>query len=261
MTLFGFCCNSIAPDDPLIWVRAVHYAATMSVGGAIFFQAFIAEPAFRKAVGNGPIAEIVRRRLEWLTWSGLVITVASGAAWFLRVAANMLDLPVTDILAGETMRTVAADTDFGRDWVIRLLLVGVLTGSVFPFGNEKLIGSAFRRLIAVGSAAALVATLAWAGRGAAGSGFSVAIHLISDLLHLIAAAAWIGALLPLALLIGAAGRADGEQSVATAREAVLRFSTFGILSVGTLLVTGIVNSWMLVGSLLWSRLITVVCSQ
>ena len=34
-----------------------------------------------------------------------------------------------------------------------------------------------------------------------------------------------------------------------AQTATLRFSTLGILSVGTLLATGIVNSWYLVGSI------------
>jgi hypothetical protein len=34
-------------DDPLIWVRAVHFGATMMVTGGVIFLAFIAEPAFR----------------------------------------------------------------------------------------------------------------------------------------------------------------------------------------------------------------------
>ena len=36
-------------DDPLIYVRAVHFAATMVVAGVVFFVVFIAEPAFAKA--------------------------------------------------------------------------------------------------------------------------------------------------------------------------------------------------------------------
>ena len=38
-------------DDPLIWVRAIHFGATMMVTGGMFFLAFIAEPAFRAADG------------------------------------------------------------------------------------------------------------------------------------------------------------------------------------------------------------------
>ncbi len=67
------------------------------------------------------------------------------------------------------------------------------------------------------------------------------------MLHLIAAAAWVGALVPL----GAAPCARREHdaaSLAMARTATLRFSTLGIASVGTLLATGIVNTWYLAGS-------------
>jgi putative copper resistance protein D len=72
------------------------------------------------------------------------------------------------------------------------------------------------------------------------------VHAAADVLHLIAAAAWVGALVPLALVLLATGR--DARSVAGARAATVRFSTFGIASVGTLLVTGAINTWYLVGS-------------
>jgi putative copper resistance protein D len=74
------------------------------------------------------------------------------------------------------------------------------------------------------------------------------LHLAADALHLAAAAGWIGGLLPLALLLA---RARREQSVAwagLAQAATRRFSTLGIVSVATLLSSGIVNAWILVGS-------------
>jgi copper resistance protein D len=100
----------------------------------------------------------------------------------------------------------------------------------------------------VTSAAALVGALAFAGHAAAGSGVESVVHQIADVLHLLAAASWVGALLPLAVLLGAAGNNHGESSVAIAREATLRFSALGIVSVATVLTTGIVNSWELAGS-------------
>jgi putative copper resistance protein D len=65
-------------------------------------------------------------------------------------------------------------------------------------------------------------------------------------MHLVAAAAWIGTLVPLALVLGAAG--PDVASVAIARKVTVRFSTFGIVSVATLLVTGTINTWYLAGS-------------
>jgi copper resistance protein D len=70
---------------------------------------------------------------------------------------------------------------------------------------------------------------------------------LADFLHLVAAAAWVGALVPLALVLGAEASSD-DASFAIAREATRRFSTLGIVSVGTLVVTGAVNTWMLAGS-------------
>src|SRR4029077_5643586 len=55
-------------------------------------------------------------------------------------------------------------------------------------------------------------------------------------------------LIPLALLLHAARRDPGEASAEIARTAVLRFSPLGILSVGTLVATGAVNTWVLAGS-------------
>src|SRR5262249_12221509 len=59
----------------------------------------------------------------------------------------------------------------------------------------------------------------------------------------------IGALSPLVLLLASAHRIGGEHSMTVAGEATSRFSLLGIVAVSTLLVTGILNSVFLVGSL------------
>ena len=64
-----------------------------------------------------------------------------------------------------------------------------------------------------------------------------------------AAGAWVGALLPLALVLGAALVRPDTPSIAIAREVVLRFSRHGVACVGTLVITGVFNSWVIVGSL------------
>lgn len=97
-------------------------------------------------------------------------------------------------------------------------------------------------------AVALAGALAFAGHAGAGSDIEGWIHLSADFLHLVAAAAWLGSLLPLALVLNAASAKADAFSVAVARIATQRFSSLGIASVGTLVATGIVNSWILVGS-------------
>jgi putative copper resistance protein D len=75
------------------------------------------------------------------------------------------------------------------------------------------------------------------------------LHLTADALHFMAASAWFGGLVPLALLLATARRSRSFGCAFLARDAAQRFSTLGVISVGTLLVSGIVNAWVLVGSL------------
>jgi putative copper resistance protein D len=98
------------------------------------------------------------------------------------------------------------------------------------------------------SALGLIAAIAWTGHAGSGVGELGILQLAADVLHLIAAAAWLGGLVSLALLLAAACRHDALAWASVAREATERFSTLGIVSVGTILATGMVNSWILVGS-------------
>lgn len=95
-------------------------------------------------------------------------------------------------------------------------------------------------------AASLVGSLAWAGHAIGAQGSEGIVHPAADVLHLIAAAAWVGTLVPLALLLSMTG--EDVDLLPMARTATLRFSTLGIASVPTLLLTGTVNAWYLVGS-------------
>ncbi|HKW52745.1 MAG TPA: CopD family protein [Stellaceae bacterium] len=74
------------------------------------------------------------------------------------------------------------------------------------------------------------------------------VRLASDILHLLAAGAWLGGLLPLALLYAKARDAGDPSWAAIARAATLRFSMLGLISDGTLVLTGCINTWFLVGS-------------
>ena len=73
-------------DDPLIFVRAVHFAATLSVTGVALFNVFVAQPVLRPPASPELRASVVRR-LAWIGWIGLVLTLLSGAAWFVLVSA------------------------------------------------------------------------------------------------------------------------------------------------------------------------------
>ncbi|MGH7115130.1 MAG: CopD family protein, partial [Stellaceae bacterium] len=66
--------------------------------------------------------------------------------------------------------------------------------------------------------------------------------------HLLAAGAWLGSLLPLALLLAEARRVGDPLWAALARRAVRRFSLLAALSVAILFAAGLVNTWFLAGT-------------
>jgi putative copper resistance protein D len=101
-------------------------------------------------------------------------------------------------------------------------------------------------------AAGIAASLAWAGHAAATEGLDGAIHPASDALHLIAAGAWLGALWPLAVLLGRAHLAGDLASAAIANEATRRFSILGMISIATILATSVVNTYQILGIMAFS---------
>jgi copper resistance protein D len=233
-------------DDPLIYVRAVHFAAALTVAGAVFFIIFIAEPAFRQAENSTRVAVFVRLALAWIGWIGLVVTAVTGVAWLVLVAESMSASPLPEVFSEGILWTVLLQTSFGRDWLTRAVLVSLLAGMFVPFLSVRGVKSVWLKIVLVVLAVGLAGTLAWAGHAVGGSGIEAITHPAADFLHLVAAAAWVGMLLPLALVLAAAGR--DPALITVARTTTVRFSTFGIASVGTLLVTGSINTWYLVGS-------------
>ncbi|HZY99052.1 MAG TPA: copper homeostasis membrane protein CopD [Candidatus Baltobacteraceae bacterium] len=235
------------PIDPLLSAtRLLHYAASVLLEGTFVFWCLIAWPAFHRTNAARMLQARLDRRLFALSWVSLLIALASGAGWLLIVASNMSGTPLNSIFQGGVVGIVLSQTRFGVDWVIRAGLIVVLAGCLVVQARTRKHAAGWVGLLA---ASAFIASLAWAGHGAATEDVPFdAIHAPADVLHLLAAGAWLGALLPLAILLAQAWRDKSPQAVAVARTVTLRFSVLGLLSVGTLIVTGIVNTWFLAGT-------------
>ena len=158
----------------------------------------------------------------------------------------MSGTPLTSVVQGGVLNIVLTQTHFGIDWIIRGVLVIVLAISLVVQARTRKHAAGWVGFIA---ASAFIASLAWAGHGAASDDLPFDfLHAPADILHLIASGAWLGALLPLILLLGQAWRDSTSQAVAIARKSTRRFSVLGLSCVGTLILTGIVNTWFLAGS-------------
>jgi putative copper resistance protein D len=233
--------------DPLVAARAVHFVSTTMVAGALCFAFFVFDPALNKVGGSAPAGPPLRRLLAWIVWSGLAVAIASGAAWLILFSTRVGGHSLSETVASEVIGTVLTQTQFGRTWQLRGVLSALLM--IVLVAERRGAPSVTAGGIKVAVAAVLIGALVWAGHGGADEGIGGDIHLIADIMHLLAAAMWVGALIPLAFLFATAWRSRNAMDAAVTLVATRRFSTLGIISVGTLLATGIVNTWFLAGSI------------
>jgi putative copper resistance protein D len=91
-----------------------------------------------------------------------------------------------------------------------------------------------------------ISSFAWTGHGHIGSGGAQRLHLLADVLHLIAAAVWIGALMPLTIIVTRTLPAISTGEPERIARALARFSIIGPVTVALLLLSGLANGWFLV---------------
>jgi putative copper resistance protein D len=100
-------------------------------------------------------------------------------------------------------------------------------------------------VIGLAGAAVLLATIAGTGHTQTYEGTDRLVHMASDGGHLLAAGTWAGGLVALALLVTPCLRSSPLE----AHRILARFSGVGIAAVGALVITGLINSWFLVGNI------------
>ena len=146
---------------------------------------------------------------------------------------------MTSAMSGETalaalwppVQMMVLETDVGMAWAVRmtaLIVVAIRPGW----------------WLASFAGAIALASLAWSGHGAMDEGALRFWHFLSDILHLLAAGAWLGAMLALVLM--ARGLVD-EARIRSLAFAVRRFEWVGAAIVLTLSITGVVNYLFIVG--------------
>src|SRR6266851_2599123 len=95
---------------------------------------------------------------------------------------------------------------------------------------------------------ALLASLAGVGHSQIEEGVAGVIHVTSDAAHLLAAGAWLGGLLPLGFMLLCYGRETETARATDIDEVLLRFSGMGYIAVATLVGSGLINGWFLIGN-------------
>jgi putative copper resistance protein D len=224
-------------DLGLVIARLLHYAAVTTLAGVSFF------PLYAYADAE-PI--VLLRWREGVLLAGAIAALLSGLLWFVFSVANM-----SGTLAGVTDREVLwmvlNEMSFGRVWTARLVLSIIMVGLfwncvVSKFGSR-------RDLITPVLAAVLLISLAGVGHSQIEEGVEGIIHVVSDAAHLLAAGAWLGGLVPLGYILLLHRRERGRAAQRSDLNEILqRFSSMGYVAVATLIGSGLLNGWFLIGN-------------
>lgn len=176
----------------------------------------------------------------------LAMTSIAGAGLsilgLLTMAASMSDVPLRS-LDRAAVEAVLTGMAAGTAWFVRMasLVALAMSAAIVPRWPRPALSVA-----TVGSGVAL-ATLAWDGHGAMDDGAIGWLHLSADIIHLLAAGVWIGALAGLAMLVGRSAARMDRQHLTITHRALEGFSVTGSVIVGLIIVTGLINAWLLVG--------------
>jgi putative copper export protein/mono/diheme cytochrome c family protein/peroxiredoxin len=220
--------------------RWLHLASALLLAGA-FLMLLLAGPSDRPTARawEGGV-------LRWARWlAGLVLLSGLGVlAW---QAAQVTGHPGA-ALSPAAWVEVLARTHFGTIWLGRHGLLLLLAALVLlrPREESTVDWAALRAESALLGGAA-VAMLAWAGHAAVVESWGVAAVLV-DAVHVLAAAMWLGALPPLALLLRAASREPGADARPYAVLAARRFSRLALPAMLVLVATGAGSAWAQVES-------------
>lgn len=230
--------------------RAVNYAGSLLLFGASLFAIYAPGQARGDAHdGRAQSPQALRRDVWRLQLGCAVTTIAATLLWLAIHSADVASLPLREAVASGVAAEILAATLFGRamTWhlafaaaFIAMLVLGRIVGE----GRWR----AYLDAVEAALAASVLATLAWTGHAAATRGFDRYVHLGCDVVHLLAAGAWLGALPLLAVVLMRAAQRQLPALDRTALVTTRRFSAVGVGCVGALLVTGTVNACYLVAT-------------
>ena len=234
--------STATPDEAL--VRLVGYIGLLLILGAFPFLRWVLLPALAQAGAAYDTTALALHRAWMLQIIGVVVAALAFIATLVAQTATAFSIPLLDAFGGR-MLAVALGTRFGMLWWAQVGVVVVL-GAIVLLAR----GKAWPTLLEIGCVFGLGLLLLHAlGTHAAAvpDGTPAAVGL--DWVHLAGVVTWIGGLAYLLLSLWSLSHSQhrGEAARVAAR-IVPRFSVVAAICVGSILLTGIYQSWLHVGS-------------
>ncbi|MDF8335481.1 copper homeostasis membrane protein CopD [Novosphingobium cyanobacteriorum] len=220
-------------DLPVIVIRFALYADLMVLTGLVAFTLY-GQTAEERTSGMLPLTRLAIP----LSFLGLLLSAFG-------MAALIASMTGTSLLAidGETARSIIGETAIGTAWIVRM--AAMFVALVFALMLDR--GRLFARMGLLLCAALAIATLVWTGHAGATEGWQGTLHRSADVVHMLAAAVWIGGIAAFALLLFRPFALLTEAQLAMAARALAQFSQVGTLAVGLIVATGVANGLILLG--------------
>ena len=211
----------------VIALRWLQYSGAVVLLGAPLFLLY----SFKDA--GGPTLVWAR---PTLIVAALVVALGSLAALVAQTAVMAGSL--SEALKPASLSFMVTGTALGMAMVVRAVIADLGFGLLVDLKPGRALWG-----LTIVAGLVVAASFTWTGHGAATEGPGGPLHLVADVLHAVAAALWLGALAALTILL--LRRADPDDL--SIHRALHGFAGLGTLAVGLLVLTGLVNSWFLVG--------------
>ena len=238
-----------SPAEPV--ARWIILLDILSIVGGMSFLVLVARPALAVPGVQAEIVAELRRLLSWgvlgMAWIASVSLIVASVLQLVSQASVVYETSVVGAL-GNPLRSLLAETDWGRLWIWRALLAALMTAVLTVEWRrvrrepEPRCSLALIYITAVLGIGVLV-TISMTSHGAATPNVR-SIAILNDLVHMVSASVWVGGLLSLAMAVyvsfGLLG--DSERRLILAALA-RRFSIIAGLSVAVLVMTGLYSAW------------------
>jgi putative copper resistance protein D len=218
-------------DTAPIVVRFLHYGGLSLLFGITAFQLY----------GYPAKADEAKK----LRWRPLLITLTAFSLIISAIGLIFLSAQMSGSFAAAVRPRVFSHvlaTDAGVALIVRTLALALCVTLLVGRNPSRPVVHAIVCLAMVS-----LGSLAWGGHALQHEGWAGILHLVADVLHLLSAGAWLGAIAALLLLIGDHGHPADSDHISRLSLALRSFSIAGSAIVATLIVSGIVNAAFIVG--------------
>jgi copper resistance protein D len=207
--------------------RLIHYASLMLLFGS---------SALLAPLDSTRLGVDTARRLRFMQAVAAVLAMLSLLAWLPLESATIGD-SWDSASDRDAWSAIMLQTGFGHVWDVRIVLA-VMTSCIAVFARR-----AGQRILAACSGL-LLALIGLTGHAAMQEGMIGCLHRCGDAAHLLCAGAWLGSLVPFFWLL----RAIRDPAYRAEAGAALRtFSNRGHVAVAGVLLSGILNTWLVLG--------------